>query len=464
MPGSPLVADIALWRAEQAHRSGFAVARRPLTQVARWTLGDDALAHDTGGFFRVLGIETRARDDAGGPDMVERQPFIDQPEIGILGFLSRRKAGGRELLVQAKTEPGNIGAVQLAPTFQCTPSNYERRHAGTVAPYLDLFRDADAGAIVADARQSEQGSRFLGKRNRNMLVEVTQAQAPEPADAAWRWLPAADVLRLLAWDNVLNTDARSVLVSAPWDRLADGPAFAGWRGRGGFGEAVAQSHAAADDAGEETSARLAAWLARHRAARQHLHARLPLAAIPGWRLAEAGLVPDIAAERPGGFAVHGFDVRARDREVPEWQQPLVESTGEGTVTLLCQRRRGILHLLLRAIGEAGLANRVEVTASLQVAPGAAMPAPWRTLHAAAEDGRAAVRLACRQSEEGGRFFQDSNLYRVVELPEDMAVPMADDLRWATVRQFESLCRTPGTVTNEGRSAASLLLSLAGGPA
>ncbi len=439
-------AAIAAWRAEQRVRSAFVCEGMPLEALGRWNMAEREIAHATGGFFRIIAVRTSSSDT--GIDG-EAQPFILQPEIGILGFLARRGAAGPELLVQAKTEPGNEGAVQLAPSFQCTPSNYTARHGGTPAPFFEHFAEPPPGGVISDLRQSEQGTRFLGKFNRNMVVELPDALAPQEPGPAWRWLDAAALRGLLVADNVLNTDARSVLVSTPWRYWAGGEPFARWAGTDGFGAALLHSYrqAVEDDA--------AAWLLTRRAAVSITNKRLALTDLPGWRMADGALAPIV----PGSFAVRGYRVQARDREVPNWEQPLVDSAGEGQITLICQRHGGVLRVLLRARAEPGLGNRVEIAASVQVAPGSAPEAGFEAELTEAAAG-AQVHLACHQSEEGGRFHRDGNAYRIVEL--DAAMPLARPaaFRWVTLRQLEALCTTPGLVTNEARSAASLLLSLA----
>ncbi|MFH4268324.1 NDP-hexose 2,3-dehydratase family protein, partial [Acinetobacter baumannii] len=74
-----------------------------------------------------------------------------------------------------KVEPGNCNGLQLSPTVQATRSNYTRVHQGRAVPYLEYFVDARKHRVIADVRQSEQGSWFFQKRNRNMIVDVGDA-------------------------------------------------------------------------------------------------------------------------------------------------------------------------------------------------------------------------------------------------------------------------------------------------
>ena len=76
--------------------------------------------------------------------------------------------------MQAKIEPGNINLVQLSPTLQATRSNYTCVHKGKKPLYLDYFTGEKNVYVLVDQLQSEQGARFLHKRNRNIIVEVPE--------------------------------------------------------------------------------------------------------------------------------------------------------------------------------------------------------------------------------------------------------------------------------------------------
>ena len=71
-------------------------------------------------------------------------------------------------------EPGNVNIIQLSPTVQATKSNYTRVHKGKLPAYLNYFLDRKKSKFLVDLLQTEQGGRFLRKRNRNMLVEVDE--------------------------------------------------------------------------------------------------------------------------------------------------------------------------------------------------------------------------------------------------------------------------------------------------
>jgi len=220
-----------------------------LDDAAEWSLAYGRIGHESGGFFSVVGLRFPS---AGTDNGWREQPFILQPEVGILGFLLDQNAHQKRLLVQAKTEPGKPGVMQLAPTFQCTRSNYLCRHGGTRAPYFEFFEDPVSGRVLADSDQSEQGTRFFDKYNRNVVVAVEKDEIELGADAsAWRWMTVRDISRLITEDFLFNTDARSVLATCRWELLSDsGLPFEQWAKVPGFGQELQRSYQDAPTAAE----------------------------------------------------------------------------------------------------------------------------------------------------------------------------------------------------------------------
>ena len=122
----------------------------PVARSTAWSLRDGFLSHRSKGFFTVVGLQWTSPEG----EVVQR-PFLDQREVGTLGFLIRERDGHRQLLAQAKIEPGNVGLVQLAPTCQATDSNARRLHGGDAPPFIDTFLPSRTDFLY-DAAQSEQ--------------------------------------------------------------------------------------------------------------------------------------------------------------------------------------------------------------------------------------------------------------------------------------------------------------------
>lgn len=181
--------SLTAWFWDLLEEAEFCVEPMQLEKSTEWSLVDGTISHRSRRFFQVKGVEWREPEGT-----LRYQPLVEQREIGILGFVMRDRYGNRpELLVHGKIEPGNVNGVQLAPTCQATASNIARVHGGETPPYSEFFVTRKA-TVVHQSLQSEQGSRFLGKRNRNVLVQIDCDMAPT---AAHRWVDVDEVLELL---------------------------------------------------------------------------------------------------------------------------------------------------------------------------------------------------------------------------------------------------------------------------
>lgn len=438
---------LADWLEARRQSCQLSVQAIPWCDSAAWRFTQGRLEHVTGGFFTVVGV--RATSSIAGLDGLA-QPIIDQPEIGILGFIVRAGKGGHKWLVQAKAEPGNVGVVQLAPSVQATYSNFTRLHGGAPTAYLDYFTAPDRnGRLVASSLQSEHGNRFLGKYNRNMAVLV-DGEGPEPCSADWCWTDSADVRAMLEVDFAVNTDARSVLLCCDWGLLADGVPFERWRGNGGWGARLLQSFEADP---EQTDADVLEWLERQRAGVRLEVQTCPLESMADWVVTSDAIV-DRRSDLP---LVGAYAVQANSREVDHWDQPFVLSHREESVVQICQRRGGVLHFLLRASVETGFRERVQLGPSWQSDDLTVGHGVAERVEAVFQQGR--ERHSTLQSDEGGRFFRSTCRYRIVELPEAVSQDLAAaGYLWLSLGQIGRLARIQGVFTNEARSGLSMLLA------
>jgi len=157
-----------LWIEERRNSVYVNVTLVPFHKLEKWGFHPETgnLQHESGKFFSIEGIEVKTN---WGPVSTWSQPIINQPEIGFLGIITKKINGILHFLMQAKIEPGNINCVQLSPTLQATKSNYSRVHKGKLPLYLEYFNGEKKVTLLMDQLQSEQGSRFLKKRNRNVI-------------------------------------------------------------------------------------------------------------------------------------------------------------------------------------------------------------------------------------------------------------------------------------------------------
>lgn len=423
---------IQKWTDHLIERSGFEVKPVKLTDSTNWLVIDGAIRHSSGLFFNIVGVSWDG--DSRHP---YSQPFIEQREVGSLGFLLQKEGSLRQLLVQAKIEPGNVGVVQLAPTYQATASNAARIHGGRMPLYPTNF-SPKSKRLVFETLQSEQGSRFLGKQNRNIL-SVTDSRFE--AAQTHKWFQVDELLELLAYDNLLNTDARSVLVCSPWEDFVDRRPFS--RHSTPFAKDLQLSYQS------KSAAKLRKIEVALNLLRSEVHPIriIDIDKIYGWQLTDYGL------EAKGGqpFTVRQIQVTAKIREVPTWDQPIIDSKSSGYVDLICGRKMGVLQFLFRQHREPGLHDYVELSPAFVQEPGvAATPKNNLALKTKGE-----IVIESWQSDEGGRFFQDTNRYRIIDAGE--AYEVDKEWCWLTLAEIKALISKGSYFTNESRSALSLLL-------
>jgi oxidase EvaA len=434
--------DPDLFLKQRFASSSYEVAEVPLSTLTEWRV-DDRLIHSSGRFFTVEGLSVRTTF---GPMPQWSQPIIVQPDIGILGILITRIDGVYHFLMQVKMEPGNTRLVQYAATVQATQSNYQRVHGGRATPYLEYFLRAGRGRVVVDRLLSEHASWYLHKRNRNMIVEIGPDEKI-PLRDEFAWLTLGQLRRQLALGNV-NMNARTVLACISY-ATAGGP-------RAGAGDdfhaqVVASHHAQRSDA--DVSAAMT-WLIDQKELFALDVRRIGLSEMDEWICDEQNI-----RHRDGRyFRIIGLSVRATSREVGTWSQPMLEPVPGNLVAFVCQRRRGVLQFLVQAMVQPGATDRLELAATVQIAPGylrGAQDLPPLVEHLTS--AAAVTRVRSVQSEDGGRFQRADTEHIVVELPADQPVEAPDNYRWMTLGLLDRLTRYGYYVNVEARSLMACLL-------
>lgn len=423
------LAEFHRWFEERRAAHAYRVTRVPLTKLDGWSADPETgdLLHRSGRFFGVHGLDVRVPGRA-----VEewRQPVISQPEHGVLGILVRDFDGVPHCLLQAKMEPGNVNALQLSPTVQATRSNYTGVHKGSAIRYLEHFGPGRTTRVLADGLQSEQGSWFLAKRNRNMVVETHDDIEPHED---FVWLTLGQLHRLLAEDNLINMDSRTVLSVVPTE-----PA------RGAFAL--------------HSTAEVLSALTETRARRELVRRLVPLTAAyeGGWHRTDT----EIAHDDGRYFRVVAVDVRATGREVASWTQPLLAPARRGLAAFLVKEIAGVRHVLARARVEAGAHSVAELAPTVQCDPvNYVVPPPYlREVQQALAGDRARVLYDVVHSEEGGRFHHAENRYALIAA-DDHPVDVPDGFQWVAAHQLHELLGYGNFLDVEARTLIACLRSL-----
>ncbi len=182
---------------ETNQRDNFVVKEIGISNLKSWSFDDNnILAHDSGRFFKVLGIE--------GKDY--KSGILLQNEIGTLGLITCMYDEVLHMLVQFKKEPGNILPAQLSPTLQATLSNQNKVHGGSAPKYLEYFEDKQQKKIISKLLP-EQGFRYWQKYNKNTIIKTNYFKE----DENFYWMTLGQIYEFSSIDNSINSCLRSVL-------------------------------------------------------------------------------------------------------------------------------------------------------------------------------------------------------------------------------------------------------------
>lgn len=452
-PGLFITTDKVLeWMEEQNRIVETRIEQIPIDKLRGWSYTDDRIRHDSGKFFSIDGI--RIHTNYRG-DQTWDQPIINQPEIGFLGFIVKKFRGIYHFLVQAKIEPGNLNVVQLSPTLQATRSNYTCVHKGKRPSYLEYFNGEVPVKILLDQLQSEQGARFLHKRNRNIIVEV-----PEDCDIevkeGFMWLSLRQIKELISHPNVLNMDTRTVISCITY---------------GGYNEATLKLvntllssrnihpdgylySVLSSDNHLNDLRRIIQWITGLKFKYELDVKPIGLSQMEKW-IYDGNT---IYHQDHKYFDVIGVNVAIGNREIISWDQPMIRSAQEGIMGFLVKKINGIYHFLVQGKLEAGNFDIVEMAPTVQCLTGNyqkgkneyTIPYIEYFINPPKEN----VWYSTYQSEEGGRFYHEQNLNIIVEVGDDFPVEVDDNYCWMTLNQLMSFV----TYNNYLNIAARSLLS------
>ncbi len=408
----------------------------PLNTLQRWHIDPATgnIQHDSGMFFSITGITARHRT----PTKVLNwdQPIIDQPEIGILGILAKRINGILHFCLQAKEEPGNINSVQLSPTIQATYSNYTRVHGGSSPPFLEQFLAPPRERILFAKLQTEDGGRFLHKSNRNMII-LADDQDGIDLPPRFIWLTLRQIGQLMGRDNLVHACTRSIIASLI--ATADPEP----------GESAANAAALAE---------IVQWLDDQKAANHILVKRTGLNMLTEWHMDAQGY---FSHDERRFFRIIGIRATSTGREVSSWTQPILINPQQGIIGLLTRQRAGERQYLLQAKAELGNRSLVQLGPTVQFTPGNYLGNPRLAKPFLFEEFSAPLHFRVlqesSQSEEGARFFHESHLHRILELPADTDLQLPADFRWVGESHLRFLLHLGEQVNSCARSVIACLI-------
>lgn len=432
------------WLTERNKAVCVSIEKIRFHEMQNWKLTNDSLSHESGKFFSIDGIKVNTNY---GFNSEWEQPIINQPEIGYLGIITKEINGILYFLMQAKIEPGNINTVQLSPTLQATKSNYTQVHKGKRPLYIEIFEQGTDCSIILDQIQSEQGARFLKKRNRNIIIKYEGALSQYDG---FIWLTLGQIKKLIQKDNLVNMDTRTVISGISFDNeesvFLKGFAhkIAGEFKKGMYYSAIDKIQAlnSFDD--------ILAWFTKLKCKYDLTITKTAIHNLKDWRINEW----EIIHKDNKYFKVIAAKVHIDNREVSSWCQPLIQPAQEGLIAFIVKKINGVFHFLVQAKVESGNFDILEMAPTVQCITGNYRETPSNKLPyldyvLSAKPGQ--IKFDTLQSEEGGRFFHEQNRNLLIEADDNFNMDLPENYTWLTLNQLITFLKFNNYLNIQSRS-------------
>lgn len=437
------------WVRQQNNKVNVDVSRISFNQMRNWNFESNSskISHNSGKFFSIDGI--RVDTNWGGINSWD-QPIINQPEIGYLGIITKEFNGVLYFLLQAKIEPGNVNFVQLSPTLQATKSNYTQVHKGKAPAYLSYFQKALPQNILVDQLQSEQGSRFLKKRNRNIVVILE-----EDIDILdnFIWLTLAQIKKLMCIDNLVNMDTRTVISCLPFSNFSNDEDLdnLNFNNNGiSINTKFINSFILRNNA-KFTFEELIKFITKRKCEYTLEVSKIDLSRLNNWIIKS----DEIAHEEDKYFKVIATRVSIDNREVISWDQPMIMPAQEGICAFICKEINGVLHFVVQTKLESGNFDILELAPTVQCLTGnynnssSIESVPFLSYVLSAD--RTAIIFDTLQSEEGGRFFKEQNRNMLVVADDSFEELLPLNYVWMTLYQLQLFAQFNNYLNIQARS-------------
>lgn len=435
------VDDILQWIIERNNELVVNIKKIPLSECSGWRYDESegVIRNESGTFFSISGLVQQNND------VSIEQPILLQQAIGYLGILCSKINGVLHFLMQAKIEPGNINCIQLSPTIQATKSNFTRKHGEKEPAYLKWFVSADASNVIVDQIQSEQSSRFLGKRNRNTIIYVEDYTTIEILPSH-RWMTLGQIRKLMRVDNIVNMDSRTVISCIPYSTLSQTspnphcPLF----------NSVFKESSYSD------FRKLTRKLNDYKMFDDSTVKTVPLLSLSNWEFKDNAFT--CKAEYP--FKVIFCDIEIEGREVRHWHQPLFEAIGKATFALVYCDDFGdnVRRFLCKVTPEIGAFDKIELGPTIQIEAGTdaakhdAVTERFFTLL----ENKNNIEFDHFLSEEGGRFYHEQNRNLLIKASIKDFPSLPSDYFWLDYTTINNLIQINNQANIQLRNLLSLI--------
>ena len=395
---------ILTWLNKQRKKQFLNVKKIDLFKLRKWKFNKKEIHHESKKFFKVVGVRIHS-------NFYKKknwdQPIIVQNEIGILGVIKNTKTN--KYLLQAKVEPGNINRIQISPTVQATKSNYTRIHGGKNIPYLEYFRGKNKNFSL----QTEQAFRYFNKKNSNIVSYVSKKIN---LDDRFRWFSKKEINILLKKKNLINMDTLSVFSSFIKKKKKDFPLN-----------------------NKKTIAKWKNSLNKKYSLKNKI---IGLNLIKNWNLSKK----KIFHKTKNYFSVIGIRVKTNQREISDWDQPIIQGSKMAFAGYLIKKYNNTNHYLCRYILKPG-SKESTYTCSVNTSK---IDGYKKNNNLTNFQKKLIFNYFINSngkkvydnilSDEGGRFYQSQIRYMAYELDQKKDIKLPESYIWLSQNQVIDLVK------------------------
>lgn len=441
------IASALAWVRKQNEIVDVSVRKVEFEQLINWKFNkvEGNISHNTGKFFSIDGIGVSS---SWGVKKEWDQPIINQPEIGFLGFLVKKINGVIHFLTQAKVEPGNVNFVQLSPTLQATRSNFQQAHKGNAPKYLEYFKNPSKEKVLIDQLQSEQGARFLKKRNRNIII---WAEDNIEMHENFIWLTLGQLKALMQVDNIVNMDTRTVLSCILYGNyINETILLSSILSQNENHQSLLLKSAISAEGSYNTLNQIFSFITNLKSTNDLKAIKKPIHLLEDWNVSKS----EIVRNDNKYFKIIGVEVEISNREVVNWYQPMVEPAQEGLCAFVCKMINGLLHFAVQAKLECGNYDIFEFAPTVQTLTGnyketkeSSLPFLEYVLSTKKEQ----IVFDTIQSEEGGRFYKEQNRNILIIADDNLPEELPENFIWMTLNQINNLTQYNNYINIQARN-------------
>lgn len=161
-----------------------------------WKWEGSRLVNIRANFFQIIDLESNGDG--------RQFKVIQEKGAQVMLVFRENDVGGREFLLQLRTEPGLIGRVCLTATIQSTNENLSASHGGKFPDLAALHHDPRAfGHVVHESRQWDWQDLYINKEKTFRIVRLRE---PPPNSAIHFWVPESALGSLAMVPCALSAD------------------------------------------------------------------------------------------------------------------------------------------------------------------------------------------------------------------------------------------------------------------